>query len=165
MNQSIKIHIMSIPARVKDQQKILCIENLSVMGLLLFSLEFVDCSKALMNEDFCKNNRFDISLIIFFPCTIFIESLVEQGSLSSGKWSEKSESINFADVTFLVTYKYLERDDIQNAENSRPSPDDDTEEKERSEGTSMILYIGIHSAPLLINHPCTPTKYIVFQQR
>nr|XP_022322201.1 rab3 GTPase-activating protein catalytic subunit-like isoform X2 [Crassostrea virginica] len=56
-----------------------------------------------------------------------------RGSLSSGKWSEKSESINFADVTFLVTYKYLERDDIQNAENSRPSPDDDTEEKERSE--------------------------------
>ena len=54
---------MSIPARVKDQPKILCIENLSVMGILLFSLEFVDCSKALMNEDFCKNNRFDISLI------------------------------------------------------------------------------------------------------
>ena len=52
---------MSIPARVKDQPKILCIENLSVMGILLFSLEFVDCSKALMNEDFCKNNRFDIS--------------------------------------------------------------------------------------------------------
>ena len=48
---------MSIPARVKDQQKILCIESLSVMGLLLFSLEFVDCSKALMNEDFCKNKK------------------------------------------------------------------------------------------------------------
>lgn len=87
-----------------------------------------------------KTKKIDTSLIIFFPYTIFIESLVEQGSLSSGKWSEKSESINFADVTFLVTYKYLERDDIQNAENSRPSPDDDTEEKERSEGTSMKFY-------------------------
>ena len=135
----IKIHIMSIPARVKDQQKILCIESLSVMGLLLFSLEFVDCSKALMNEDFCKNKKNWYKFDYLF-CTIFIESLVEQGSLSSGKWSEKSESINFADVTFLVTYKYLERDDIQNAENSRPSPDDDTEEKERSEGTSMKFY-------------------------
>ncbi|XP_052673604.1 rab3 GTPase-activating protein catalytic subunit-like isoform X1 [Crassostrea angulata] len=57
-----------------------------------------------------------------------------RGSLSTGKWHEKKESISFADFSFLVTYKYLERDDIQKSgEESRPSPDDESEEKESSE--------------------------------
>lgn len=39
-----------------------------------------------------------------------------------------------------MTYKYLERDDIQKSgEESRPSPDDESEEKESSEGKSSSL--------------------------
>ncbi|XP_048775837.1 rab3 GTPase-activating protein catalytic subunit-like isoform X2 [Ostrea edulis] len=59
-----------------------------------------------------------------------------RGSLSTGKWCEKTETINFADFVFLVTYKYLERNDIQKTgEEQRPSPDDESEEKESSEDT------------------------------
>lgn len=72
--------------------------------------------------------------------TLYRFLFIKQGSLSTGKWHEKKESISFADFTFLVTYKYLERDDIQKSgEESRPSPDDESEEKESSEGKSSSL--------------------------
>ncbi|XP_062600840.1 rab3 GTPase-activating protein catalytic subunit-like [Saccostrea cucullata] len=59
-----------------------------------------------------------------------------RGSLTTGKWRERTEPISFADFDFLVTYNYLERDDLpKSREESRPSPDDDSEEKKSSEET------------------------------
>lgn len=124
----------------------------AVSNALTCSNKIMSIREVFMKVDYGQLQNSQISLALYYTIYLWYKSFtiyyitlykflfINQGSLSTGKWHEKKESISFADFTFLVTYKYLERDDIQKSgEEYRPSPDDESEEKESSEGKSSSL--------------------------